>query len=617
SHNYCRNPGNLEKGPWCFTAVSKELCDIPKCVSNDSNKLMYILIPSLTVPLALGILLALICFCQKSHNSRLVQSETSSKSHNSRPHSKQGQPVEMSPLNPKTAGRVREFPMHNIRFYQELGDGSVAMVAIKTLKENASPKMQADFRREIDLMSELRHPNIVCLIGICTKQEPMCMLFEYMSQCDLHEYLLSHSPHSDVTSTEDDSGTGNGHILDHHFVHRDLAARNVLVVDGLNIKISDIGLSRDVYSTDYFRVQSKSLLPVRWMPPEAILYGKFTTESDVWAFGVVLWEIFSYGLQPYYGFSNQEVIEMVRSRQILACPEECPARIYGLMVECWHEMPSRRPAFREIQTRLRTWHSENTPNAPWTLSQSHSGHSSSTHQSSQSQPSHHSSTGPSNTTAVTGLTGSSNTSEPSAANFSAQFMPYNNHGSMLSPPLPPYSAIEQHQTAVNLQGVPQNSMSFQQQLAHQYKMNPYNGQMGNQYMQYPGGQSMVPSHQPGQVSVPRNIGQPLAPSSIANRGITNIGLSKVSPAGSIASSQSSNSGSSTQDTGIGPPTSGMTHASQNTNNHNSYKQLLLQNYNIGGVTNNAPQSAGNLQEHNGLNNLSHTGYAPEHRTSDI
>lgn len=482
-------------------------------------------------------------------------------------------------------------------------------------------------------MSELRHPNIICLIGICIKQEPMCMLFEYMVQCDLHEYLLSHSPHSDVTSTEDDSGTGNGHILEysemlhismqlaagmdylasHHFVHRDLAARNILIVDGLNIKISDFGLSRDVYSTDYYRVQSKSLLPVRWMPPESILYGKFTTESDVWACGVVLWEVFSYGLQPYYGFSNQEVIEMIRSRQILACPEECPARIYGLMVECWHEMPSRRPAFREIHNRLRTWHSETTPNAPWSLSQSHSGHSSSTHQSSQSQPSHHSSTGPSNTTAVTGLTGSSNTSEPSPANFSTQFMPYNNHASMLSPPLPPYSAIEQQQPAANLQGVPQNSMSFQQQLAQQYKVNPYNGQMGNQYVQYPGGQSMVPSHKPSQVSVPRNIGQPLAQSNIANRGIANIGLSKVSPAGSVASSKSSNSGSSTQEADIGAPKAGIP---QTTNIHNNYKQLLLQNYNIGGATNN-PQSAGALQEHNGLNNLSHTGYTPEHRTSDI
>ncbi|CAG0907189.1 unnamed protein product [Cyprideis torosa] len=91
------------------------------------------------------------------------------------------------------------------------------------------------------------------------------------------------------------------------------------------------------------------------MPPESILYGKFTAESDVWAFGVLMWEIWSYGLQPYYGYSNQEVIELVRSRQLLACPEGCPSAVYSLMVECWHELPSRRPTFPEIHSRLRTW----------------------------------------------------------------------------------------------------------------------------------------------------------------------------------------------------------------------------------------------------------------------
>lgn len=92
------------------------------------------------------------------------------------------------------------------------------------------------------------------------------------------------------------------------------------------------------------------------MPSESILYGKFTTESDVWSYGVVLWEIYSYGLQPYYGYSNQEVISMVRARQLLPCPEACPSAVYSLMVECWHEQAVRRPSFLEIGHRLKIWY---------------------------------------------------------------------------------------------------------------------------------------------------------------------------------------------------------------------------------------------------------------------
>uniref|UniRef100_A0A452QZ97 Protein kinase domain-containing protein n=1 Tax=Ursus americanus TaxID=9643 RepID=A0A452QZ97_URSAM len=175
------------------------------------------------------------------------------------------------------------------------------------------------------------------------------------------------SPHSDVGCSSDEDGTvkssldhgdflhiaiqiaaGMEYLSSHFFVHKDLAARNILIGEQLHVKISDLGLSREIYSADYYRVQSKSLLPIRWMPPEAIMYGKFSSDSDIWSFGVVLWEIFSFGLQPYYGFSNQEVIEMVRKRQLLPCSEDCPPRMYSLMTECWNEIPSRRPRFKDI-----------------------------------------------------------------------------------------------------------------------------------------------------------------------------------------------------------------------------------------------------------------------------
>merc|ERR1719454_1210804 len=198
---------------------------------------------------------------------------------------------------------------------------------------------------------------------------------------------------------------GMEYLAGHHYVHRDLAARNCLVGENLTVKISDFGLSRDIYAADYYRVQSKSLLPVRWMPPESILYGKFTNESDVWSFGVVLWEIYSYGLQPYYGYSNQEVIEMIRSRQLLPCPEDCPSRMYAFMVECWHELPGRRPAFPEIHQRLRQWEGLGGSLGGLGSGQpSYTSHQPSVQSSQGGQTSSApSSTGPSNNTGSTGL----------------------------------------------------------------------------------------------------------------------------------------------------------------------------------------------------------------------
>jgi len=246
-------------------------------------------------------------------------------------------------------------------------------VAIKTLKDKAELSLREEFKHEAMMRSRLQHPNIVCLLGIVTKEQPISMIFSYCSHSDLHEFLVMRSPHSDVGSTDDDKtvkstlepadffhivtqiAAGMEYLSSHHVVHKDLATRNILVFDKLNVKISDLGLFREVYAADYYKLMGNSLLPIRWMSPEAIMFGKFSIDSDIWSYGVVLWEVFSYGLQPYCGYSNQDVIEMIRNRQVLPCPDDCPTWVYTLMLECWNEFPNRRPRFKDIHNRLRTW----------------------------------------------------------------------------------------------------------------------------------------------------------------------------------------------------------------------------------------------------------------------
>ena len=138
------------------------------------------------------------------------------------------------------------------------------------------------------------------------------------------------------------------------FVHRNIAARNCLVDSQFVCKIADFGLSRDVYESDYYKVGSKSAcLPVRWMPPESLLYGRFTIKSDVWSYGVLMWEVFTFATQPYFGASNQEVIDNIRRLVLLECPLLCTQEIYDMMLECWQKMPVKRPHIGEILESLK------------------------------------------------------------------------------------------------------------------------------------------------------------------------------------------------------------------------------------------------------------------------
>ncbi|XP_037681621.1 high affinity nerve growth factor receptor [Choloepus didactylus] len=260
-------------------------------------------------------------------------------------------------------GKVFLAECHNL-----LPDQDKMLVAVKALKE-VSESARQDFQREAELLTMLQHQHIVRFFGVCTEGRPLLMVFEYMRHGDLNRFLRSHGPDAKLLAGREDVAPGPlglGQLLavasqvaagmvylaGLHFVHRDLATRNCLVGQGLVVKIGDFGMSRDIYSTDYYRVGGRTMLPIRWMPPESILYRKFTTESDVWSFGVVLWEIFTYGKQPWYQLSNTEAIECITQGHELERPRACPPEVYAIMRGCWQREPQQRHSIKDVHARL-------------------------------------------------------------------------------------------------------------------------------------------------------------------------------------------------------------------------------------------------------------------------
>jgi len=245
------------------------------------------------------------------------------------------------------------------------------MVAVKMLKDEATDDMQTDFEREACLMAEFDHPNIVKLVAVCAIGKPMCLLFEFMGRGDLNEFLRSSSPsnyivrgpacdifndvrltHLDLLNISKQIVSGMVYLSERKFVHRDLATRNCLVNESMVVKIADFGLSQKIYTSNYYKGGDHDAIPIRWMPLESILYNKFTIESDVWALGIVLWEIFSFAMQPYYGMIHEEVIKFIKEGNVLNCPDNTPPAVYQLMKNCWNQKPSRRPSFKTIHKAL-------------------------------------------------------------------------------------------------------------------------------------------------------------------------------------------------------------------------------------------------------------------------
>lgn len=247
-------------------------------------------------------------------------------------------------------------------------DGAKMSAAIKMLKEFASENDHRDFAGELEVLCKLgQHPNIINLIGACENRGYLYIAIEYAPYGNLLDFLRKsrvletdpafakeHGTASTLTSQQllqfaVDVATGMHYLSDKQFIHRDLAARNVLVGDNLVAKIADFGLSR---GEEVYVKKTMGRLPVRWMAIESLNYSVYTTKSDVWSFGVLLWEIVSLGGTPYCGMTCAELYEKLPQGYRMEQPRNCDDEVYELMRQCWRDRPYERPPFSQISVQL-------------------------------------------------------------------------------------------------------------------------------------------------------------------------------------------------------------------------------------------------------------------------
>nr|CAD7404497.1 unnamed protein product [Timema poppensis] len=263
--------------------------------------------------------------------------------------------------------RVESFPDS----FDIVSSSDCSLVIVKYLRIGASESARIDFQREVRSLARLQDPNIVRVLGACLDKEPQCMVVEFMEYGDLNQFLQEHIAETASTLPQNAKmlsygcliymatqiASGMKYLESLSFVHRDLATRNCLVGRGCAVKVSDIAISRSLYSADYCNLEGKAL-PIRWMAWESILLGRFTSKSDVWSFAVTLWEILTFAReQPFDELSDDKLIENAAhfykddgQEILLPLPINCPKEIYDLMCECWQR--NKRPNFREIHLFL-------------------------------------------------------------------------------------------------------------------------------------------------------------------------------------------------------------------------------------------------------------------------
>ncbi|XP_072295152.1 tyrosine-protein kinase ZAP-70 [Eucyclogobius newberryi] len=283
------------------------------------------------------------------------------------------------PMDDSTYHNPHELKMFNIKRSKlvldevELGSGNFACVkkgvlktdkgqidvAIKVLKNENHNLVKDEMMREAEIMYQLSNPYIVRMLGLCDAENLM-LVMEMASAGPLNKFLANNRDtvtEENIVDLMHQVSVGMKYLEEKNFVHRDLAARNVLLVKPHYAKISDFGLSKALNADEsYYKSRSGGKWPLKWYAPECISHRKFSSKSDVWSFGVTMWEAFSYGGKPYKKLKGQEVMDFVKSGQRLECPVGCPERMYSLMLECWSVELDKRPDFKKVEESMRLSH---------------------------------------------------------------------------------------------------------------------------------------------------------------------------------------------------------------------------------------------------------------------
>ncbi|XP_056459779.1 ephrin type-B receptor 3 isoform X1 [Gadus chalcogrammus] len=279
-----------------------------------------------------------------------------------------GNPPKLLSNRGKTASHLQAIPLEDFTPIGEFGEvcrGRLKLpgrreiiVAIKTLKVGYTDRQRRDFLSEASIMGQFDHPNIIRLEGVVTKSRPVMIVTEFMENGALDSFLRLNDGQFTVIQLVGmlrGIAAGMKYLSDMNYVHRDLAARNILVNSNLVCKVSDFGLSRFLEDDPTDPTYTSSLggkIPIRWTAPEAIAYRKFTSASDVWSYGIVMWEVMSYGERPYWDMSNQDVINAVEQDYRLPPPMDCPTALHQLMLDCWVKERNLRPKFTQIVATL-------------------------------------------------------------------------------------------------------------------------------------------------------------------------------------------------------------------------------------------------------------------------